>query len=118
MDLGQRKQGNGKVFGKTKRSGQSINQMVFNAIFGEGVRVANFYSINPNTGSIYIAATAPDEADGTEDGASEDGALYKLELTATNGALLQLESGAVLFLSWGYRRDTDGERGFFQAARV
>jgi hypothetical protein len=68
------------IFGKTKRTNQSVNQMILNAIFGDGTRVANFYCIDPNTGHIFVAATAPDEDDGVYDGFSYNGALYKIEL--------------------------------------
>ena len=50
--------------------------------------VTNFFSIAPDGGRIYIAATAEDTEDGTEDGKSEIGAIYALDLTDDgNGGL-------------------------------
>jgi hypothetical protein len=42
--------------------------------------VTNFFSIAPDSSRIYIAATAEDAEDGTEDGKSEIGAIYALDL--------------------------------------
>ncbi len=53
---------------------------------GNGIEVANSFAIDPNTGRMWIAATAPDGEDGTIDGVSEYGALYCLELHTTGGA--------------------------------
>eukprot|EP01126_Amoeba_proteus_P020288 TRINITY_DN2068_c0_g2_i2.p1 TRINITY_DN2068_c0_g2~~TRINITY_DN2068_c0_g2_i2.p1 ORF type:complete len:638 (+),score=157.11 TRINITY_DN2068_c0_g2_i2:743-2656(+) len=69
-----------KVFGKINSGKQSILETIINAIFGDSTMVANFYCVDPSTGRIYIAATAPDEEDGVKDGFSLDGALYMLEL--------------------------------------
>ena len=44
-----------------------------NAIFGGGSCVTNTYSVDTNTGNIYIAATAEDAEDGTVDGPREYG---------------------------------------------
>jgi len=52
---------------------------------GNGIEVANSFAIDPNSGRIWIAASAPDEEDGTVDGVSEYGALYCLELLSTGG---------------------------------
>lgn len=46
---------------------------------GNGVQVANHFSIDANTSNVWIAATAPDAEDGEVDGVSKFGALYKLE---------------------------------------
>lgn len=51
---------------------------IVNTLQGNGVEVANFFSIDANTGHLWIAATAPDDEDGTVDGVSSYGALYKL----------------------------------------
>lgn len=53
---------------------------MIDVLFGGGSRVSNFYGVDPNTGNIYVAATAPDKDDGKEDGVSEYGALYRLGL--------------------------------------
>ena len=57
---------------------------IMNAIFGNSSQVANFFAIDPNTGNIFIAATDLDENDGTVDGASENGAVYKFTLSRKN----------------------------------
>ena len=68
------------VFGTTP-SGLSFFSLIIDVIFGGGSVVTNFFAIDPNTGLIVVAATAPDEADGTLDGLSEFGAIYSFELT-------------------------------------
>ncbi|NNK41352.1 MAG: hypothetical protein HKP46_01725 [Myxococcales bacterium] len=75
------------VFGTTP-SGLSFFSLIVDVIFGGGSVVTNFFAIDPNTGLIVVAATAPDEADGTMDGLSEFGAIYSFELADDgNGAL-------------------------------
>ncbi len=54
-------------------------------LLGNKVEVANFFSIDPNTGRLWVAATAPDAEDGTLDGFSEVGALYGLDLVHNGG---------------------------------
>jgi outer membrane protein assembly factor BamB len=49
-------------------------------IYGAGSEVSNFYAVDPNTGRLFVAATAPDEIDGTKDGISSNGALYALDI--------------------------------------
>jgi len=53
---------------------------IVGAILGYDVQVANYFSIDPNSGYIWTAATAPDDEDGKTDGVSDHGALYCLEL--------------------------------------
>ncbi len=67
------------VFGEIPEDGGLFTQMV-RVIFGGGSEVSNFYGVDPNSGWLYIAATAPDKADGTEDGVCEDGARYALAI--------------------------------------
>jgi outer membrane protein assembly factor BamB len=67
------------AFGRPE-DGLGLFTQIFDVIFGNGVNVANFYAIDPNSGSLYIAATAADEQDGLADGVSHNGALYRLEL--------------------------------------
>lgn len=69
------------VFGETG-DGLGLFTSVLDVIYGNGVRVANFFAIDPNSGSLFIAATAPDEQDGKLDGHADNGALYRLELVA------------------------------------
>lgn len=59
---------------------------VIDILLGNGVEVANYFSIDPTTGRLWVAATAPDGEDGTLDGVSELGALYRLDLVP-NGIL-------------------------------
>lgn len=73
-----------KVFGKLA-DGRGFFSTLVDAIFGGGFKVANNFGIDPNTGRIYIAATAPDSEDGKEDGMSEYGALYAMNLVEANG---------------------------------
>lgn len=68
-----------EVFGKTP-SGASFYETIVDIIFGGGSIVTNYFAIDPNTSRIYVAATAPDEDDGTVDGESELGAVYALDL--------------------------------------
>jgi outer membrane protein assembly factor BamB len=54
-----------------------------NLLLGNGIEVANSFSIDPNTGRLWVAATAPDDADGNPDGISELGALYGIDVVST-----------------------------------
>jgi outer membrane protein assembly factor BamB len=76
-----------KAFGKTDE-GLSLFSSAVNYIYGGGGVVTNFFSIDPDSSLIYMAATAPDAEDGTEDGRSERGAIYALDLVDDgNGGL-------------------------------
>jgi outer membrane protein assembly factor BamB len=55
-------------------------QLLLDLLQGNGSEVSNFFSIDPHTGRLWVAATAPDAEDGTLDGVSELGALYGLDL--------------------------------------
>ncbi|MBE9539597.1 MAG: PQQ-binding-like beta-propeller repeat protein, partial [Proteobacteria bacterium] len=55
---------------------------VLHAAAGELQKVSNFFSIDSNSGRIWIAATLPDEEDGNPDGWSDFAALYGLDLVA------------------------------------
>ena len=68
-----------EAFGKTDE-GLSLFSSAVNYIYGGGGIVTNFFSIDADTSRIYMAATAEDAADGTEDGRSELGAIYALDL--------------------------------------
>ncbi|MFT4519874.1 MAG: hypothetical protein ACI9JM_002273 [Halioglobus sp.] len=67
------------AFGKTD-AGLSLFSSAVNYIYGGGGVVTNFFSIDPDSSRIYMAATAPDAEDGTQDGRSELGAIYALAL--------------------------------------
>src|SRR5205085_9715184 len=45
------------------------------AVLGNDIEVSNSFSIDANSGRMWIAATAPDGADGTVDGVSDLGSL-------------------------------------------
>lgn len=68
------------AFGKTQ-AGLGIFSSAVTYIFGGGGVVTNFFSVSPDSGRIFIAATAEDGDDGTVDGRSEIGAIYVLDLT-------------------------------------
>ncbi len=68
-----------EVFG-TSPSGLSFWSMIIDVIFGGGSVVTNYFGIDPNTGLMFVAATAEDAADGIEDGQSELGAIYSIDL--------------------------------------
>ena len=79
-----------EVFGKTP-SGLSFYSLIVDIIFGGGSVVTNYFGIDPNSGLIYVAATSPDEADGTMDGMSEFGAIYSLDLVDDGDGGLEFE---------------------------
>ena len=84
-----------KAFGKLP-DGRSIFTALVDTIYGGAAQVTNYYGVDPNTGKIYIAATAPDSDDGVEDGTSGYGALYLLDLKQNN-------QGVFGFVIDGYR---------------
>lgn len=53
--------------------GNSPYSFMYSVLLGYGNKVANHFCINPATGQYLIAATSPDEIDGTTDGVSEKG---------------------------------------------
>ncbi len=77
-------------FGPTP-DGLGIFTTILDVVFGNGVNVANFYAVDPNSGRIFIAATTPDEQDGARDGVSQNGAIYALELRGARPGEMQLE---------------------------
>jgi hypothetical protein len=77
------------VFGQTP-SGLSFFSVIVDVIFGGGSVVTNYFAIDPNTGLIFVAATAPDEDDGTVDGVSELGAIYTLDFVDDGSGGLEL----------------------------
>ena len=68
-----------EAFGKTAE-GLSLFSSAVNYLYGGGGVVTNYFSIDPDSSRIYIAATASDAEDGTEDGRSETGAIYAFSL--------------------------------------
>ncbi|MEZ5572121.1 MAG: PQQ-binding-like beta-propeller repeat protein [Halioglobus sp.] len=88
-------------FGEMPLDGGLFTNMV-RIIYGAGSEVSNFYAVDPNTGRLFIAATAPDDIDGSVDGVSMNGALYALDI---------VKSGAKLALQIAARYDFDGGTG-------
>jgi hypothetical protein len=79
-----------EVFGTTP-SGLSFYSVIVDVIFGGGSLVTNYFGIDPNTGLIFVAGTAPDEDDGEMDGLSELGAIYSLDLVDDGNGGLQFQ---------------------------
>jgi len=71
------------MFGGVDKDRDIISAVLHGAA-GEKQKVTNFFSIDSNSGRIWIAATLPDEADGIKDGWSESAALYGLDLLKTD----------------------------------
>jgi hypothetical protein len=62
------------------------------ALLGNNIMIANYFSVDPHTGRIWVAATAPDGDDGAIDGVSEFGALYCLKLVSAEGGLYEVDN--------------------------
>ncbi len=86
------------------------------SILGNEIEVSNSFSIDPNTGRMWIAATAPDADDGTVDGVSELGALYAIDLVP-NGPLYDVVVVCMVTYDGGSASTpgvrTDGTRIYF-----
>ena len=65
--------------------GSKVLDLLTSVVLGFETKVANYFSVDVHTGRLWVAATAPDEEDGTVDGVSELGALYCLELVTAGG---------------------------------
>lgn len=89
-----------RVFGKTI-DGQGLFTAITEVIFGNGFQIANFYAIDPNSGRLYIAATAPDEQDGAADGVSQNGAVWALEVVGQGPDQYELRSAGHYAFSGG-----------------
>lgn len=88
-------------FGKMPLPDGLFTDMV-RIIFGAGSEVSNFYAVDPNSGRLFVAATAPDDTDGKTDGVSTNGAIYALDL---------VPSADKLTLVIAARYDFDGGTG-------
>lgn len=88
-------------------------ESVLHAAAGELQQVTNFFSIDSNSGRIWVASTLPDEADGVADGWSDLAGLYGLELVR-EGELYRLEIAVVAEVPGGTAStpaiSADGER--------
>jgi len=70
-----------QLFEQFVDAGEVTLAQVIAVLGGNGSEVANYFSIDATTGRLWVGATAPDAEDGSVDGVSELGALYRLELT-------------------------------------
>ncbi|QFI36989.1 PQQ-binding-like beta-propeller repeat protein [Moritella marina ATCC 15381] len=77
-------------FGKSQAD-TGLFTTITDIIFGGGREVTNFYASDPISNRLYVAATAPDEIDGTKDDVSELGALYALDIVATTAGQYKLD---------------------------
>lgn len=86
-------------------------------LLGNNTMVANYFSVDPHTGKIWVAATAPDGEDGAVDGVSEYGALYALKLAPSEDGLLKLEKRFHISFDGGSAStpalSADGKRVYF-----
>ena len=93
--------------------GASPVKAVLHAAAGELQQVTNFFSVDSNTGRIWVASTLPDEADGKADGWSDYAGLYGLDLVS-DGELFRLEVAVVAEVPGGTAStptvSADGER--------
>jgi len=77
-------------FGTLVNAGPGALPTFTAALLGNGVRVGNMFSVDAATSRMWVAGTAPDAEDGTLDGVSELGALFRLGLvTGTAGLQIQ-----------------------------
>jgi hypothetical protein len=90
------------VFGELDH-GRGRFSSIIQALFGGGYKVSNYFAIDKNSGRIFVAATAPDEADGQLDGVSGYGSLYAFDLVQNEDGFYQLITAA--------RRDFTGGTG-------
>ncbi|MDH3202069.1 MAG: hypothetical protein OEM15_14355 [Myxococcales bacterium] len=91
-------------------------QVLIDVLLGNNIEVANFFSIEPRSGRIFVPATAPDAADGTVDGISEFGAVYGLELQEGANGLEMVEVCSKTFAGGSASTPAlgpDGERVYF-----
>ncbi len=61
-------------------AGDTADTLV-DSLLGGGTVIANHFAVDPDSGALWVASTDLDEADGTADGVSEFGALYRLDIT-------------------------------------
>lgn len=104
-------QDGGIEFQLTGEDGVGVEAIL--AIMGEGAVIGNQISVDPNSNALWVAATAPDEHDGTVDGFSENGALYRWDLTRSNNEVT-FTKGCEAFFDGGTTStpavSADGER--------
>ncbi|WP_299734293.1 PQQ-binding-like beta-propeller repeat protein [uncultured Endozoicomonas sp.] len=89
-----------EVFGEDPAVGGRFSR-VLDILGGRNVKIANYFSINPESGRMMVAATAPDEKDGTVDGASENGALYGIDMQPDGSGKYRLSVTKSAFFKGG-----------------
>ncbi len=86
------------------------------AVLGNNVEVSNSFAIDPVTSRLWIAATAPDAADGTVDGVSELGAYYGIDAVPSGGGY-DLQIACARYFTGGSASTPtlrqDGTRAYF-----
>ncbi len=80
-----------KVGSFTEALWGTSRELLVELLLGNNKIIANYFSVDPHTGKIYVNATAPDGDDGTVDGISEFGALYCLKLVPAGGGLYSFD---------------------------
>ncbi len=76
---------------RANKSGKNLAKHLLDVLLGNESKVANYFSVDPGTGRIWITATAPDQEDGSVDGVSEFGALYCFKLVPDGSGTYELE---------------------------
>jgi hypothetical protein len=67
-------------------------QTFIDVLLGNDAEVANFFSVDPHSSRIWVAATSPDGDDGSVDGVSTFGSLYGLDLVPAGGSYQVVEA--------------------------
>ena len=78
-----------------------VVERVLRVVQGDGINIANYHSIDPETGRLWLSATAPDDADGRMDGLSEYGALYGIDITRDEQGALGLTVACSAYFNGG-----------------
>ena len=84
------------MFHPDSRCDQHLDCLI-DAVFGGGTLISNYFTVDPNSGRMWLASTAPDEADGTKDGVATYGALYALDLTKVGSSYEVKEHCSIYF---------------------
>lgn len=76
-------------------------KVIFEILGGSNSEVTNHFSIDPHTGRMWVAATAPDGEDGVVDGVSEVGALFGLDMVPNGGPYYEIVEGCHRYFPGG-----------------
>lgn len=77
--------------------GASPFKTIMKALLAEGIKIANYFSIDPDTGRMWVGATAAIGGDEKPDMGSEYGALYGMDLVCTDGKWSLRVASQILF---------------------